>query len=158
MEPGAGIVCHITSVPNLGRPGTLGKPCRDFVDYLARTGQRYWQILPVNPTDSFGSPYAGSSVFAGNERLLEYSREELLEKFRHFKPTAAYRAFCEKNADWLDPYAAYVTICEDRPQESWQEWPPDIHHYDVSLLGDPHYSMGIAFHKLCQWEFQCEWG
>ena len=157
MEPGAGIVCHITSVPNLGRPGTLGKPCRDFVDYLARTGQRYWQILPVNPTDSFGSPYAGSSVFAGNERLLEYSREELLEKFRHFKPTAAYRAFCEKNADWLDPYAAYVTICEDRPQESWQEWPPDIHHYDVSLLGDPHYSMGIAFHKFCQWEFQCEW-
>ena len=108
-------------------------------------------------TDSFGSPYAGSSVFAGNERLLEYSREELLEKFRHFKPAAAYRAFCAKNADWLDPYAAYVTICEDRPGESWQEWPPDIHHYDVSLLGDPHYSMGIAFHKFCQWEFQCEW-
>lgn len=157
MDPGAGVVCHITSVPNGGKPGTLGAPARAFVDYLAGAGQRYWQILPVNPTDSFGSPYAGSSVFAGNERLLEYSREELLEKFRHFKPAAAYRAFCAKNADWLDPYAAYVTICEDRPGESWQEWPPDIHHYDVSLLGDPHYSMGIAFHKFCQWEFQCEW-
>lgn len=157
MDPGAGVVCHITSVPNGGKPGTLGAPARAFVDYLAGAGQRYWQILPVNPTDSFGSPYAGSSVFAGNERLLEYSREELLEKFRHFKHAAAYRAFCAKNADWLDPYAAYVTICEDRPGESWQEWPPDIHHYDVSLLGDPHYSMGIAFHKFCQWEFQCEW-
>lgn len=157
MDAGCGVVCHITSVPNGGKPGTLGAPARAFVDYLAGAGQRYWQILPVNPTDSFGSPYAGSSVFAGNERLLEYSREELLEKFRHFKPAAAYRAFCAKNADWLDPYAAYVTICEDRPGESWQEWPPDIHHYDVSLLGDPHYSMGIAFHKFCQWEFQCEW-
>ena len=157
MDPGAGVVCHITSVPNGGKPGTLGAPARAFVDYLAGAGQHYWQILPVNPTDGYGSPYAGSSVFAGNERLLEYSREELLEKFRHFKPAAAYRAFCAKNADWLDPYAAYVTICEDRPGESWQERPPDIHHYDVSLLGDPHYSMGIAFHKFCQWEFQCEW-
>ena len=157
MEPGSGVVCHITSVPNLGRPGTLGAPARAFVDYLARTGQRYWQILPVNPTDSFGSPYAGSSVFAGNERLLELGKDELEQAFRRFKPSAAYRAFCERNADWLDSYAAFVTIGEVREGESWQDWPEELRHYDVALLGDPAFSMGVAFHKFCQWEFQREW-
>ena len=157
MEPGAGVVCHITSVPNLGRAGTLGAPARAFVDYLARCGQRYWQILPVNPTDSFGSPYAGSSVFAGNERLLEHDRKEMAERFRRFKPTAAYRAFERDNADWLDPYATFVAISEAREGEAWQDWPEELRHYDLSLQADPRFSMGVAFHKFCQWEFQREW-
>ena len=38
-------------------------------------GMRYWQILPVNPTDMFRSPYSGPSAFAGNIALLEETEE-----------------------------------------------------------------------------------
>ena len=58
LERGAGVIAHITSLPNAGRAGTLGAPAHRFIDHLAATGLRYWQVLPVNPTDSFGSPYA----------------------------------------------------------------------------------------------------
>ena len=71
MERGMGVICHITSVPNDGEPGTLGEPAKRFVDKLAEAGQTYWQVLPVNPTDQFGSPYAGLSAFAGNPYLIE---------------------------------------------------------------------------------------
>ena len=84
MDHAMGVVAHITSVPNeveddstalvgdkISRPGTLGTPSKRFVDYLAAAGQRYWQVLPVNPTDEFGSPYAGLSAFAGNAALVE---------------------------------------------------------------------------------------
>jgi 4-alpha-glucanotransferase len=42
------------------------------VDLLAGAGQRYWQILPLNPTcPAFGnSPYQSTSAFAGNTWLI----------------------------------------------------------------------------------------
>jgi 4-alpha-glucanotransferase len=42
------------------------------MDFLEETRQRYWQILPLNPTDmKYGnSPYHSKSSFAGNELLI----------------------------------------------------------------------------------------
>ena len=185
MAPGAGVVCHITSVPNDGKPGTLGAPARAFVDYLARTHQRYWQILPVNPTDGFGSPYAGTSVFAGNERLLEESLAELRAEFVGFTgmtgagvsaevreaatearsseavaaDRADYEAFCAKNAEWLEPYAAYAAIREAHPGELWNEWPVELRRWSPAVAAklSPAVARQAEFHKFLQWKFECEW-
>jgi len=42
------------------------------VDFLAGAKQRYWQVLPLNPTSSaYGnSPYSSLSAFAGNTLLI----------------------------------------------------------------------------------------
>src|SRR5699024_3168270 len=42
-----------------------------FVDFLADAGQRFWQILPVCPTDYGDSPYQSFSTFAGNPYLID---------------------------------------------------------------------------------------
>ena len=34
--------------------GDLGADARDFIDFLAAAGQRYWQILPLNPPEISG--------------------------------------------------------------------------------------------------------
>jgi len=43
-----------------------------FVDFASLCNQRYWQVLPINPTDGINgnSPYSCSSAFAGNELLI----------------------------------------------------------------------------------------
>ena len=64
----SGILLHISSLPCEFGIGDLG-PCADrFVDFLRDSHQGYWQILPINPTDSINehSPYSSSSAFAGN--------------------------------------------------------------------------------------------
>ena len=74
---------HITSLPSPYGVGTLGREAREFVDFLARSGQHYWQILPVGPTGFGDSPYQSFSTFAGNPYLIDLDdlREEgLLEK------------------------------------------------------------------------------
>ena len=157
MPRGAGIVCHVTSVPNGGRPGTLGAPARAFVDFLARCGQRYWQILPVNPTYRFGSPYAGSSVFAGNEDLLEHDRAELRRLFEGFEPDEGYRVFCEANEEWLAPFCAFAAISDARFGQPWQDWPDDLRAGGASLEHDPRFEEGARYHRFCQYEFQREW-
>ena len=46
MKRSSGLLLHITSLPSPYGVGTLGKAAYDFVDYLHRARQRYWQICP----------------------------------------------------------------------------------------------------------------
>lgn len=66
----SGILLHPTSLPSPYGIGDLGPSAYAFVDWLALAGQRYWQILPLGPTDGYGSPYSSASAFAGNELLI----------------------------------------------------------------------------------------
>jgi 4-alpha-glucanotransferase len=48
----------------------MGPGARRFIDFLAAAGQRWWQMLPVNPAGQGNSPYSGVSAFAGNPLLI----------------------------------------------------------------------------------------
>lgn len=62
---------HISSLPSDYGIGTMGKAARDFVDFLAASGQKYWQILPLSPTGYGDSPYQPFSSFAGNPYFID---------------------------------------------------------------------------------------
>ena len=86
----SGLLLHLTSLPArpLGshadnQPGTdgpwsagdlgsgdLGPSAYEFVRFLKRSGQRWWQILPTSPTGYGFSPYQSPSSFAGNSLLI----------------------------------------------------------------------------------------
>lgn len=44
--------------------GDFGPSAYDFIDFLSNARQSVWQILPLNPFSSNGSPYYSSSSFA----------------------------------------------------------------------------------------------
>ena len=70
----SGILLHPTSLPGQFGIGDLGKEAYQFADFLASTGQRLWQILPLGPTGYSNSPYQCLSVFAGNPLLISLER------------------------------------------------------------------------------------
>ncbi len=76
---GSGILLHISSLPSRYGIGDLGPEAYRFADFLAKAGQSYWQILPLNPTSSYigNSPYSSDSAFAGNPLFI--SPEKLVE-------------------------------------------------------------------------------
>lgn len=78
-EKASGILLHITSLPSQFGIGDLGQPCFEFVDFLSEANQKYWQVLPLNPTElTYGnSPYSCPSSYAGNHLLI--SLESLIE-------------------------------------------------------------------------------
>lgn len=69
-ERASGILLHPTSIPTRYGIGDLGPQAYEFVDWLAGAKQRYWQVLPLCPTDSGDSPYQSPSSFAGNPLLI----------------------------------------------------------------------------------------
>jgi 4-alpha-glucanotransferase len=68
----SGVLMHISSLPSPYGIGDLGPDASRFIDFLHASGQSYWQILPVTPTQgSTGySPYNCYSAFAGNPMLI----------------------------------------------------------------------------------------
>ena len=79
----SGILMHISSLPGPYGIGTMGQGAFRFVDFLHDAGQRWWQILPLNPTGYGDSPYQSCSAFAGNPYLIdlrELQRQGLLEQ------------------------------------------------------------------------------
>jgi 4-alpha-glucanotransferase len=67
----SGVLLHPTSLPGPCGIGDLGADARRFIEFLAETGQRWWQILPLGPTGYGNSPYQSPSSFAGNPLLID---------------------------------------------------------------------------------------
>ncbi len=74
----SGILLHPTSLPGPHGIGDLGAAAYRFADFLASSGQSWWQMLPIGPPGANNSPYEASSAFAGSPLLL--SLEKLAEK------------------------------------------------------------------------------
>lgn len=67
----SGVLMHISSLPGAYGIGSMGKSAYEFVDFLVRTKQRYWQILPLGTTSYGDSPYQSFSAFAGNTHFID---------------------------------------------------------------------------------------
>ncbi len=68
----SGILLHITSLPSRFGIGDFGEAARSFAQFLQRTQQTIWQILPINSASSAQgfSPYGSDGSLGGNTLLI----------------------------------------------------------------------------------------
>lgn len=78
MQRASGILMPIFSLPNRYGIGDFGKGAYNFIDFLRKSGQKYWQILPLVQTGYGNSPY--SSVCSKSFSPYYISIEKLLEQ------------------------------------------------------------------------------
>jgi 4-alpha-glucanotransferase len=146
----AGVLLHVTSLPG----GRLGPEAYEFVSRIATAGVTVWQVLPLVPPDEEGSPYRALSAMAGHPGLLDPA-EPL--------PAAdapAYRAWCEREAAWLDPYVEYLTVRTLLGGVSWPGWEPGLRDRDPARVRA---ALGEAAElaerlRAEQWLFADQWG
>ncbi len=147
IERSAGIIAHVTSIPG----GKLGKPARDFVDYLDSAGFRVWQVLPLNPAGKGGSPYSSYAAFACDPRFI--NKNELPSE-------EGYEEFIRANQYWLTDYTAYSIIKESQNGRPWTEWPPELRDADsMDVLMSLNEKQEARADELCreQYAFYVQW-
>ena len=124
----SGVLLHPTSLPR----GRLGAEAFRFVDWLAASGQSWWQILPLGPPDEEGSPYRAASAFACWEGLLA-------------DPDAPVSAreiddFVARHGYWAGEWAAFAgdgaLAGQVRFEREWSELRAYGAARGVSLIGD----------------------
>lgn len=67
----AGVLMPISSLPSKYGIGSFGKAAHEFIDFLDATGQKCWQVLPLNPTSFGDSPYQSPATVAGNPYFID---------------------------------------------------------------------------------------
>ena len=158
----AGVLLHLTSLPGPGKWGDLGWEAFNFVNFLADCGLSVWQMLPLGPPQTGDSPYQTSSVHAGSPRLIgleplvqwgwlgdaaadpgldeaaKLARlREAEQGFRRAasdEDRAALERFAATHAGWLDDYALFRALHEERAAPWWQ-WPRGLRERDGRSLG-----------------------
>ncbi|HBA90041.1 MAG TPA: 4-alpha-glucanotransferase [Geobacter sp.] len=139
----SGILLHPSSLPGPGGIGSFGEEARRFVDFLHKSGQSLWQILPLGPTAYGNSPYSCYSAFAGNPFLINLEALEddgdLIPQDLKSEPTSErvdYAVVEQFNAGLLKEAAArfFAEGSLKRKEEFWQFCDSTFWLHDFALF------------------------
>lgn len=151
----SGILLHITSLPSNWGVGTLAEADR-FIEFLRVAKQRYWQILPITPTDFVNSPYASPSAFAGNTLVIDV--DELASQGWVSDETVFEAKRCRGNDYGYAIYhkelilrEAFVNFSKDNPPKNYREFCEN----NVYWLND--YALFCAIKKHFNGKSWIEW-
>lgn len=110
MERGAGILMPIFSLPNKSRYGTMGKEAYEFVDFLVNSGQKYWQVLPINDVDVYASPFSSTCINSGNPLFIDLKGYISLSEYRNLEENTSlsYQEYKKLKMKYL--YDVYKSI------------------------------------------------
>src|SRR5688572_19546253 len=101
----AGVLLHLSSLPGVaghGGRGVLTTTAQRFIDLLADAGFTVWQMLPIGPTGPDRSPYASSSMHAGNPQFIDRT-----QPFEPQRDAHDYQNFLAAQQYWLLDEALY---------------------------------------------------
>jgi 4-alpha-glucanotransferase len=186
MTRRAGVLLHPTSLPGSSGIGELGPSARDFLQWLASSGHRIWQVLPLQPVDAHGCPYAAASSVAGEPLML--SLDDLVRDgwllpserpyapasdrvdygaVRHRKGPALIAAADRVRASvdlaaWADDdlvdYARF-RVLQQLHGADFTAWPEALAHHDAEAVDEalqPHRDE-VQRHLALQWLFEQQW-
>jgi 4-alpha-glucanotransferase len=124
LQRASGILLHPTCLPSRFGIGDLGKSAYEFVDFLEKSGQKLWQILPLGPTGYEHSPYTMNfSAFAGNPLLISLdtlAEEGLLnqDEFTALPPSAKVDTNKVNFAEVISHKTKFLKLAYERFQQS----------------------------------------
>jgi len=139
----AGILLHPTSLPGPNGNGELGPDALRFLDFLAESGLKIWQVLPLGPTGYGNSPYQCFSAFAGNPLLIhvDATPEDFPADSVDFPRVIAHKQqllrqataslapdpdFLAEQAWWLEDYARFMALKQANGGIAWTDWTTQV--------------------------------
>ena len=184
MKRGLGLLMHITSIKEDFGYGCFSKNAYSFVDFLSKANVKYWQILPINPTDEYGCPYSNSSFYAINPLLIslenfidkidiqhlgfeenmsyeEYSKlknKALRLIYQNSNKTKRQTIFENENAWWLEDYSMFMAL-KNKYKNGISSFPKKILENDKTALNKFKQAnkKEIAFQKFVQYVAYSQW-
>ena len=93
-----------------------------FLDWLAKTKQTAWQMLPLHETDV--SPYKSYGIGLSSKLCSQPANKNKEKAIK----------FIEANQDWLDNYALFEVLSRQFGTKDWRQWPLEIRYRHPDAL------------------------
>ncbi len=181
----AGVLLHPTSLPG---PLPQGLICHDayrFVEFLAQSGIKVWQMLPLGPTHDDGSPYQSLSAHACDTKLIsldwlvdrklldsadqvdDFAQHQqcLWQAWQRFEQAPShplqekFHDFMAAQLAWLPDYALFMAIREQQNGQGWLHWPTPLRDREPDAMAQAQKTLApkIGFHCFMQFVFFEQW-
>ena len=183
----AGILMAVSALPSKYGIGDFGNSCYELIDFLAATGCKVWQILPLNPLGYGNSPYQPYSSVAMDELYIsldelkkdgllnkvpsfrasakkvdyeevrKFKHQYVVEAFKNFKPNKDYKKFCEQK--WVYEFAVFMTFKHLNEEKCWLEWDAKYQNWikNRDSISLDEYQDAIELEMFIQYELRREW-
>lgn len=125
----SGVLMHISSIPSKYAVGVMGEETKTFIRKIKDMGFSYWQVLPLNPPDSYGSPYASDAVFAISHMYI--SPDELVKSGLVSQAQAEKCVYhgSEYTADYEFAYSSRLELLREAYSNITQEIKSEIRKF-----------------------------
>lgn len=186
MKRTAGVLMHISSLPNNRGIGSMGKEAYEFVDFLVESGLSLWQVLPLCPTSYGDSPYQSPSALAGNPYFIdvdtlisdglllaseapEYEMGDVdyerIYNERYVTLKKAYERFIDNPDAEYETFKAenkfwlddYAVFMALKEKHGMQAWETWEDEYKYRTADLSEFTEAGEFHKFMQYEFFKQW-
>ncbi len=77
--------------------------------------------------------------------------------YSRFTPDRAFKAFCKKNASWLDDYAFFMSLKVTFGYKSLGDWDDEYKIYDRAMAHIDEYAEEMGFWRFIQYELFLQW-
>ena len=130
----------------------LGQGGRDFIDWLAAAGFSVWQILPVGPAGSDGSPYWVSSDHAGNPAFIDPGQPPDLA-------APSLPEFLADSGSWLQDFALFTALTRAHGGAPFWQWPAPLREREPLALAGARSELAAACTHIEreQYTFEVQW-
>ena len=79
--------------------------------------------------------------------------DKAFERFKDKGKTNEYRAFCHKNAHWLDDYALFTALKSRFQGKPWSEWDPDLRDRQPQALQQAKKELENEVQRVCFYQY-----
>ncbi|MFA5178019.1 MAG: 4-alpha-glucanotransferase [Candidatus Paceibacterota bacterium] len=126
-----------------------------FLDWLKKTGQSAWQMLPLSETHlvpgsrkiHVPSPYRGYGIGLDPRFLSKADQKRnILEADKNI--------FIEKNKFWLDDYALFCCLRDYFGTDNWTKWPNSIRRYHPKAIAQWRQKLKEKYNQFIIEQFQ----
>ncbi len=135
MKRASGVLMHVSTLFGDHSIGSFGENAKQFIDFLADCGFRYWQTLPFCMTDRYNSPYKSFSAFSVNPFFIDLTllaKEGLITEEECKKAGQRTPYSCEYDRLWEERFSLLsraAARAERAPVEAFADAHPHIRRF-----------------------------
>jgi 4-alpha-glucanotransferase len=119
-----------------------------FLDWLAKSGQNAWQLLPLHQTQlekgssikRVPSPYKGYGIGLDPKYLVNKNSKFEIRNSKQIQNTNIiniknFKKFIADNKDWIQDYALFCALTKHFGTDDWREWGEGLRKRDADVIG-----------------------
>ena len=116
-------------------------------------------LVSAQQVDALRAPFSDRALLERAARAKRALLEQAWATWSTQPEDPDFEQFCQREASWLDEWAAFAALKEDQDHAPWMRWPQPLKQRQPDALKEALERLAprVRFERFVQWIFQQQW-